>query len=354
MCTMYKKNTQKNSLKTDNIILEFRLNQFITLKLVDFGDGIDTTLVYINGRCFNVSMFSLEEAHEILQATNTYCCMDEVHRNLMGNSNGNFSNVDSNTMFWLYCYYIKAWIDSYYDTRLLQMDDAFPILNALYEVGDFKARKILKVEIIKRFLSGYIPVIVYLISMGYLKFFEFEEIIWLFEKCLEITGFHNFTPLKTQIFWFLRDTGFNYFYKENFKKSIKYLKNALKICPFDFETLKQLGIAYLKNGDYEIARAFLVYVLDIPSSDDIFTKNYIMEAWRNLGEVYNRLLLFSEAIIACNMVMDLDRDHTNTWDQIAIAYEGLGEFILAKKELKSFKEKEKKIIKIMRKEGAQW
>ena len=350
-----KKGDRLNNPFTAGIVkIKFRLNQFIKLKLLDFGDGIETTLVCVNGRSFNVSMFSLEEAHEILHDTNTYCCMDEAHRNLIRRVNCSCSNVDSNTMFWIYCYYIKAWIDRDYDTRLLQMDDVFPILNALYEAGDTKARNNLKFEIKKRFLSGYIPVIKYLISMGYLKFFEFEEIIWLFEKCLEIAGFHNFSALKTQIFCFLRDQGFNYFYSDNFKKSIKYLKDALKICPFDVQTLKQLGVVYLKNGDYELARTFLVYVLDLPSSDDIFTKNYLVEAWRNLGELNNRLLLFSKATIACKMAMDLDRGHVNTWDQIAIAYDGLGDFKRAKEANKSFKKNEKKIKKVLRKEGAQW
>lgn len=345
---------QKNSLKTDNVLLEFRLNQFITLKLIDFGDGIGSTQVYVNGRNFNVSIFSLKEAYELLHSTKTYCCMDEVHRNLIGNNNRKFSKVDSDTMFWIYCHYIRVWIDNDYDTRLLQMDEAFPILNALYKAGDIKARKVLKIEIVKRFLSGYIPVIVYIISQGYLKFFEFEEIIWLLKKCLEIAGLHHFSALKTQIFWFFRDTGFNYYFSNKLEESIKNLNNALKICPTDIQTLKQLGVVYLKNGDYEIARAYLEYISNIPNTNNIFIKNYIVEAWENLGELYNGLFLFNNAIIACKMAMDIYPNHMNTWDQISIAYEGLGDFKRSEDAKKKFKKNEKKMKKIMRKEGAQW
>jgi len=337
---------QKNSPKTDNVLLEFRLNQFITLKLIDFGDGIGSTQVYVNGRNFNVSIFSLKESYELLHSTKTYCCMDEVHRNLIGNNNLKFSKVDSDTMFWIYCHYIRAWIDHDYDTRLLQMDEAFPILNALYKVGDIKARKVLKIEVVKRFLRGYIPVITYLISMGYLRFFEFEEIMWLFDKCLKIAGFHHFSTLKTQIFWFLRDTGFSYFFSNKLEESIKYLNNALKICPTDIQTLKQLGVVYLKNGNYEIARAYIEHVTGFPITDNLFTKIYILEAWRNIGELYNRLFLFSNAIIACKMAMDLDPDHMNTWDQIAIAYDGLGDIKRAKEANQRFKKNEKKLKKL--------
>lgn len=68
----------------------------------------------------------------------------------------------------------------------------------------------------------------------------------------------------------------------------------------------------------------------------------------NLGESYNRLHLFNKAITACNKAMDLDRYHVNTWDQISIAYEGMGDFKRAKETQKSFKKKEKKMKKKIR------
>ncbi|GAI72179.1 unnamed protein product, partial [marine sediment metagenome] len=249
---------------------------------------------------------------------------------------------DMDTMFWIYCEYIKAWIDHNYDTRLLLKDDAFPILKALYEAGDNKATEVFKLEITKRFLSGYFPVITYLISEGYLKCFKFEEIIWLFEKCIEIVGSRNYSALKTQIFWFLRDTGNNYFYNENFQKAIKYLNDALKFCPFDIATLNQLGVVYLRRGEYELARALFELAIMLPSSDDNLSKITKREALCNLGKTYNRLHLFNKAITACNKAMDLYRDYVNMWGQIAIAYEGLGDFKRAKEAQKSFKKKKNK------------
>ncbi len=54
----------------------------------------------------------------------------------------------------------------------------------------------------------------------YLGYFKFEEIIWLFEKCLTILGFHDRSELTTQIFYFLKNYGSDYFYRDNFKKAI--------------------------------------------------------------------------------------------------------------------------------------
>ena len=343
----------KNPCEKAIVRIEFRINQFITLRLMDFDQGTETTLICVNERWFNVFIFSLEEAYEILRDTNIFCCMDEACSYQVVDIKGNFSNVDSDTMFWIYCDYIKAWIDHDYDTRLLCMDDAFPILKALYEAGDTKAREVFKLEIIKRFLSGYFPVCLYLISEGYLKYFEFEEIIYLLEECIEIVGFYNYSALKTQIFWFLRDTGSHYFYNENFEKAIKYLNDALEFCPTDIETLNQLGEVYLRRDEYELARALFEIAIMLPSSDGIFSKIYKRKALCNLGIMYNRLHLFNKAITACNKAMDLDWDldryHVNTWDQIAIAYEGLGDFKRAKGAQKSFKKKENKMKKIIKK-----
>ena len=228
-------------------------------------------------------------------------------------------------------------------------------MKALYEAGDTKAREVFKPEILKRFLSGNIHVIMYLISEGYLKYFEFEEIIWLFKECIEIVGSHYYSALKAQHFWFLRETGNDYFYGENFEKAIKYFKDALKICPFNIETLNQLGETHLERGEYELAKTLFEKAIKIPSSDDdILSKIYKRSAMYNLGISYNKLYLFNKAITACNKAMDLDwdlvhaRDHVNTWDQIAIAYEGMGDFKRAKAARKIYKKKVNKMKKKFR------
>jgi len=333
----------KNPCEEAIVRTEFRINQFITLSLMDAGNNFTYTVVSVNERKFNLYKFSFKEIFEILNGKNDYSCMDEACIDLIGTYDWKKFMGAPETMFLIYCEYIKAWINHNYDARLLRKDDAFPILKALYEAGDTKATEVFKLEITKRFLSGYFPVITYLISEGYLKYFEFEEIIWLFEQCIKIVGSHNYSALKTQIFWFLRDTGINYFYNENFEKAIKYLNDALKFCPFDIEILNKLGIAYLRRSEYELARALFEKAIKLPSSDDILYKNNKCEALHNLGKSYNRLHLFNKAINACNRAMDLDWENMNAWDQITIAYEGMGDFKRAKEAQKNFKKKANKM-----------
>jgi len=363
---------RNEKFKTWTVRNEFRLNQFITLRLIDYGNTHTCTFIFINDRRFNLYEFSFKEILEIINGKKDYFCMDEARLDLLGTYDSKNFMEDPDSMFWIYCYYIDAWVQCNYDWRLLIVEDAFPMLHALYRAGDPKAREVFKIEIVNAFLSGYLPVVFYLISgknmdyVDYLDYFKFEEMIWLFEKCLKIVGFHVRSELKTKIYFFLKNKGSDYYYRDNFKKAIKYLNEAikyrneaLKIYPDDLETLKILGIAYLKNSDYEFARALLIFVLDlssskISSSDDIYFKKYcnninIAEVWYYLGELYNRLFLFNKAIIACNMAMHLDEDRMNTWDQIAVAYEGIGDFERAKEAKNSFKKIEKKIIKNMRK-----
>jgi len=282
----------------------------------------------------------------------------------MGTYNEEDFLEDPDTMFGIYCYYNAAWVYYDYDWRLLRVEDAFPMLYALYHAGDPKAREVFKNEIAKALLSGYLPAIFHLISgnNNYLDNFEFEEIILLFKKCFNMTGIQKSSGLILGFFYFFRDRGTAHFYKHNFKKSIKFLNEALKIILDDMITLQQLSVAYIMNGDYRLARTTLIHIINLSNSkiynsDDIYskryiTKNYIVKAWCNLGDLYNRQFLFNKAIIAYNMAMDLDWKHVNTWDQIAIAYEGLGDGVNVKTAKKSYNKKMKIVMKNER-EG-QW
>ena len=184
-----KKSLKRNKKFNTRIVRnEFRLNQFITLRLIDHGNNRTCTFVIVNDRRFNLYEFSFKEILEILSEKRCYSCMDEACLDLLGTYDTKIFMEDPDRMFWIYCYYIDAWVQCNYDWRLLRVDDAFPILQALYKAGDPKAREVFKIEIVKAFLSGYLPVVYHLISSNSLDYafyfdcFEFEEIIWLFEK----------------------------------------------------------------------------------------------------------------------------------------------------------------------------
>jgi len=86
------------------------------------------------------------------------------------------TEIDPETEFMGHCSNLQAWYEYDYDTNLLDMKLAFPLLKRLTEVGDPLAKKVFKEEIAKRIESGYLPVIQYLVDEGYLEYLNEEEI----------------------------------------------------------------------------------------------------------------------------------------------------------------------------------
>ena len=68
--------------------------------------------------------------------------------------------------FWGHCSNIQAWVENYYDTRLIHHNLAFPLLKKLTEAGDPIAKKVFKEEIVKRYKTGFPSVVKYLMEEG--------------------------------------------------------------------------------------------------------------------------------------------------------------------------------------------
>lgn len=165
-----RRNKRYSSKKTP----EFRINEYITLRLED-----DMTGIYINEEPFiqckslilNIptvpiqnsksidDINSIDEASEILELSSQYD--DEL---------------DPKSKFIGHCSNLQAWYEHDYDTRILHRNIAFPLLRKLTEAGDQKAKKVFKDEIAKRFKSYYPPVISFLIGGHYLDFLNTEEL----------------------------------------------------------------------------------------------------------------------------------------------------------------------------------
>ena len=85
------------------------------------------------------------------------------------------SDLNPEDEFWGHCSNIHAWIESDYDTRILHRSLAFPLLRELYRLGDLKAKRVFKDEIISRFVNGSHQVKLFLLEEGFLRDFNFEE-----------------------------------------------------------------------------------------------------------------------------------------------------------------------------------
>ncbi|MHA1680931.1 MAG: hypothetical protein ACTSUE_07975 [Promethearchaeota archaeon] len=71
--------------------------------------------------------------------------------------------IDPETEFMGHCSNLQAWYEHDYDTRLLAMNIAFPLLKELANRGDKKAKRVARSEILSRLRSGHPSVVKFLL-----------------------------------------------------------------------------------------------------------------------------------------------------------------------------------------------
>jgi len=157
-------------------MLEFKINDFVTLKLED-----GKTNVYVNGEEFIQCKYLLlnvpaqdiglyDEVDSIDEAA------EKLDRSLEPSNQKIFQiNIPPEVEFWGHCSNLQVWAEQGYDTRFIHSNLAFPLLKKLTEVGDPKAERIFKDEIGKRFEKGPDSVRQYLALEGYMDYLSREE-----------------------------------------------------------------------------------------------------------------------------------------------------------------------------------
>ena len=174
------------NLKVDYVskplkIIESKINNYLTLKLEK-----ERTIIYVGGKHFHQCKYLLldipinkmreyEELNSIDEAAEKLDSSMEMQKLPK-------SYLSPETEFWGHCSNIQAWSENNYDTNLLHRNLAFPLLKALVNAGDPRAKKVFKEEIAIRFKSGYPSVVLYLIKQGYLDYLNDEELNILFES----------------------------------------------------------------------------------------------------------------------------------------------------------------------------
>jgi len=144
---------------------EFQINEFITLKLEE-----GKTNIYVKEKLFkqckhlliNIDTNKIDAYDEIKS-------IDDVEEELFV---GSEISIPPKVEFWGHCSNIQTWVEHNYDTHLLGMMLAFPLLKTLADAGDKKARARLSEEVLERFNEGNENVREYLIFenfFGYLK-----------------------------------------------------------------------------------------------------------------------------------------------------------------------------------------
>ncbi|MBD3341936.1 MAG: hypothetical protein GF353_22735, partial [Candidatus Lokiarchaeota archaeon] len=160
-------------------------------KFLDLRYNGKLTNIFVNNekfkQCKNVVINISKGDISNLESINS---VDELIYKLEGSLNKDFNNFDIKINpieeFWVYCSNLQAWYENNYDTNMLSADLSFPLLKKLSDLGDKSALKVFKEEIAKRFLSGFKPIIKFLILEKYYTYLSREEIKFIFEKIKEL------------------------------------------------------------------------------------------------------------------------------------------------------------------------
>ncbi|TFF88805.1 MAG: hypothetical protein EU548_08395, partial [Promethearchaeota archaeon] len=175
----------------------FEINQYLTLKLER-----GKTVIYVAGKRFRSCKYLLfnlteEEAREY----NTIESIDAAIERYSRVHEENHQLLDPETEFWGHCSNLQAWAENNYNTRLLDMRLAFPLLKRLTDAGDPMARKAFKDEIARRLQDESLKVSTYLIKQGYTDYLSEAEleavgVDWVNHKGERILVIHNSLELE--------------------------------------------------------------------------------------------------------------------------------------------------------------
>ena len=156
----------------------YELNEFLSLRLER-----GRTSLYVNGKRFHQCMqlvLNVPKANPgLFEGVES---IDEIVDIIEEQGGNRFRRepIPEEEEFWGHCSNLQAWISHDYDTRVLHRSFAFPLLRELTKLGDPKAKKVYKDEIVYRFKHGNFNIITFLLEQGYLKALTHEELEVLF------------------------------------------------------------------------------------------------------------------------------------------------------------------------------
>ena len=157
-------------MNENEILSEFKINEFLTLKLQDY-----KTIIYVKGQEFiqckhlllNIPINEISSFDEIQS-------IDEASESL-NDTEIIDAKIPPMVEFWGHCSNLQVWAEYNYNTQLLHSNLAFPLLKKLTESGDSKAANIFKFEILKTFIKGNKTTREFLVEDGYLEHLGEEE-----------------------------------------------------------------------------------------------------------------------------------------------------------------------------------
>lgn len=153
---------------------EFKINAYLTLKL----EGRETVIYVADKRFIECKFLLINIPIEEISSFDKIESVDEAAERLDKSMELDYDrnlDISYEEEFWAHCSNLQVWVEHDYDTRLLHRNLAFPLLKALVEAGDPKAKQAFKEEIAVRMESGDLKVKLFLLEEKYIKYLEREE-----------------------------------------------------------------------------------------------------------------------------------------------------------------------------------
>ncbi|MFX0100967.1 MAG: hypothetical protein ACFFCS_15430 [Candidatus Hodarchaeota archaeon] len=158
--------------------MEYRINEFLTLKLVGTQTKIfvrDEPFINCKRLVLEIHLGDVPEYDEIgsIDEAKAMHATISHQRGMEPRVWGVYISPEEE--FWGHCSNLQAWVEHDYDTRLLHSNLSFPLLKKLADAGDPLAEDVFSEEIIRRVKSCYEPTVQYLVSMGYVDYLTEDE-----------------------------------------------------------------------------------------------------------------------------------------------------------------------------------
>lgn len=205
---------------------EYKINQYITLKLID-----GKTVIFVNGEEFKQCKYLLLNIPiDEMQFLSEIESIDEAVGKLdfsleSQNYRDKTSKIPPEAEFWAHCSNLQVWAENDYRSNILHRNIAFPLLKKLVDARDLKARKVFKEEIAIRVLSQHFRTVQFLVDGRYLKHLSNAEIKSVILEALELNLLETlFLLFKRGYFKLFTDEEINSIF-ENFYQKLMETKN---------------------------------------------------------------------------------------------------------------------------------
>lgn len=152
---------------------EFIINEFLTLKLED-----NKTNIYIKNELFIQCKYLLLNLPKDYHSDDINSIDDLKEKlGISSEKESIIVKIKPEMEYWAHCSNLQVWNEYGYNSRLLDKNLAFPLLEKLSKAGDSLAKLALKEEIVERLRNGNEKVTEYLLNEGYDKYLTREDLL---------------------------------------------------------------------------------------------------------------------------------------------------------------------------------